>query len=118
MYIVQSLHYQRLSHNRHVHLHLSILFLTGSRFHFLFKDSNFELDFPDFTHVYILMPQYTKFRPHWLTKTDSEGRNMNKWLEQGENISTFKCTLCNTSDLDCSNQGWAAIVQHMKTEAH
>ncbi|CAF4396790.1 unnamed protein product [Rotaria socialis] len=55
------------------------------------------------------MPQYTKFRPDWLSKTDSEGRNVNKWLQQGEKVSTFKCTACHTSDLDCSNQGWAAI---------
>ncbi|CAF3349075.1 unnamed protein product, partial [Rotaria socialis] len=50
------------------------------------------------------MPQYTKFRPDWLSKTDSEGRNVNKWLQQGEKVSTFKCTACHTSDLDCSNQ--------------
>ncbi|CAM4756063.1 unnamed protein product [Rotaria magnacalcarata] len=99
-------------------LHLSVLFLSDSRFHLLFKNSNFEVDFTDFAHVRILMPQYTKLRPHWSTKTDSEGRNVNKWLKQGENISTFKCTLCNTSDLDCSNQDWATIVQHMKTKAH
>ncbi|CAF3961682.1 unnamed protein product [Rotaria sp. Silwood1] len=50
------------------------------------------------------MPKYTKFNPDWLNKTDSDGINVNKWLKQGENTSTFKCILCKTGDLDCSNQ--------------
>ncbi|CAF4117335.1 unnamed protein product [Rotaria magnacalcarata] len=64
------------------------------------------------------MPHHTKFSHNWLNRTDTEGRNVNTWLKQGDSISTFKCTLCKTCDLDCSNQGWAAIVQHMKTKLH
>ncbi|CAF5022603.1 unnamed protein product, partial [Rotaria sp. Silwood1] len=64
------------------------------------------------------MPKYTKFNPDWLNKTDSDGINVNKWLKQGENTSTFKCILCKTGDLDCSNQGWGAIQHHHQQIIH
>ncbi|CAF5043239.1 unnamed protein product, partial [Rotaria sp. Silwood1] len=33
-------------------------------------------------------------------------------------VLTYQCSLCKTGDLDCSNQGWGAISQHMKTKGH
>ncbi len=43
---------------------------------------------------------------------------MNKWLKERGKKSTFQCILCKTEDLDCSNQSWGAILQHMKTKSH
>jgi hypothetical protein len=64
------------------------------------------------------MPKNTKFNQAWLNKTDSDGVKSNIWLKEGENKSTFQCILCKTENLDCSNQGWDAICQHMKTKNH
>jgi hypothetical protein len=64
------------------------------------------------------MPKDTKFNQAWLDKTDSEGVKLNKWLKERGKKSTFQCILCKTEDLDCSNQGWGAIHQHMKTKGH
>ncbi len=64
------------------------------------------------------MSKNTKFNQAWLSKTDSEDVKLNKWLKEGENKSTFKCILCKTDGLNCSNQGWGAIFQYMKTKGH
>jgi hypothetical protein len=64
------------------------------------------------------MPKNTRFNETWLNKTDHDGVKLDKWLKRGEKISTFRCTVCNTGDLDCSNRGWSAISQHMKTKGH
>ena len=64
------------------------------------------------------MPKDTKFNLAWLEKTDCEGFKLNKWLKQGGNNSTFQCVLCKTRNLDCSNQGYGAVQQHMKTKNH
>ncbi len=64
------------------------------------------------------MPKDSRFNVVWLNKTDSDGIKLSRWLKQGENKSTFKCVLCKTGDLYCSNQGWCAILQHIKTKGH
>ncbi|CAF2061871.1 unnamed protein product [Rotaria magnacalcarata] len=64
------------------------------------------------------MPKNTQFNQCWLLKTDSEGIKLNLWLKPGGKKSTFRCIICKTDDLDCSNQGWGAISQHMKTKGH
>ncbi|CAM4967600.1 unnamed protein product [Rotaria socialis] len=64
------------------------------------------------------MPQVTKFKRAWLSRRDDNGDELNLWLKQGSKETTFQCTLCKTSDLDCANQGYSAIYQHMNTKNH
>ena len=64
------------------------------------------------------MPRDTKFKLAWLERTDSNGNHLTKWLVQGKTDTTFQCITCKTGDLECSNQGWSAISQHMKTKGH
>ena len=39
-------------------------------------------------------------------------------LKADSTSSTFKCSLCQTNELDCGNQGWKSIQQHMKNAKH
>ncbi len=64
------------------------------------------------------MPRDTKFNQAWLERTDSSGNQLHKWLTQGKTDTKFQCTLCKTGDLECSNQVWSAIQQHMKAKSH
>ncbi|CAM4808041.1 unnamed protein product [Rotaria magnacalcarata] len=64
------------------------------------------------------MPQVTKFKRAWLSRRDDNGDELNLWLKQGSKETTFQCTLCKTSDLDCANQEYSAIYQHMNTKNH
>ncbi|CAF4586322.1 unnamed protein product [Rotaria sp. Silwood1] len=64
------------------------------------------------------MPRDTTFNPCWLNRTDDDSIELSKWLTNGKTTKTFKCLLCKTNDLDCSNRGWSAIEQHMKTKNH
>jgi hypothetical protein len=65
------------------------------------------------------MPDHkTKFNETWLNKFDVNGNSVKTWLKKGSSETTFICSLCRTSDLDCSNKGWKAIEQHMQNEKH
>ena len=60
----------------------------------------------------------TSFNISWLSRSDINNDPVNIWLKKGSTQTTFKCTLCRTSELDCGNQGWKAIEQHMKNQKH
>ncbi|CAF4497738.1 unnamed protein product, partial [Rotaria sp. Silwood2] len=60
----------------------------------------------------------TKFNTDWLHRLDSNNDSVNIWLKQGSTPTTFKCSLCQTGDLCCGNQGWRAIEQHMNINRH
>jgi hypothetical protein len=64
------------------------------------------------------MPRDTRFNHVWLERTDTDGNSLNLWLKKDKKETTFQCLLCKTGDLECSNQGWSAIVQHMNTKGH
>jgi hypothetical protein len=65
-----------------------------------------------------LIVRDTKFNLAWLERTDSDGNQLHKWLIKGKKETTFQCILCKTDDLECSNQGWSAVYQHMNTKGH
>ncbi|CAF1386470.1 unnamed protein product [Rotaria magnacalcarata] len=58
----------------------------------------------------------TKFNRSWLNKLDSSGNLVKSWLKKGSSETTFICTICRTSDLDCSSKRWKAVEQHMQNE--
>jgi hypothetical protein len=60
----------------------------------------------------------TKFNTNWFSRVDSNNDPVKIWLKSGSSSSTFKCSLCQTHDLDCGNQGWKAVQQHMNNEKH
>ncbi|CAF1507253.1 unnamed protein product [Rotaria sp. Silwood1] len=60
----------------------------------------------------------TKFNLNWLSRLDENKDPVKIWLKAGPSSSTFKCTLCQTNELDCGNQGWKAVEQHMKNVKH
>ncbi|CAF4107403.1 unnamed protein product [Rotaria sordida] len=60
----------------------------------------------------------TKFNTDWLHRVDSNNDSVNIWLKKGSTPTTFKCSLCQTGDLSCGNQGWKAIEQHMNINKH
>ncbi|CAF1530611.1 unnamed protein product [Adineta ricciae] len=60
----------------------------------------------------------TKFNINWLSRFDDSKIPVKIWLKAGPSSSTFKCTLCQTNELDCGNQGWKAVEQHMKNVKH
>ncbi|CAF0979657.1 unnamed protein product [Adineta steineri] len=60
----------------------------------------------------------TKFNTGWLSRVDCNNDPVKSWLKSGSKESTFKCSVCQTTDLDCGNQGWKAIEQHMKNSKH
>ncbi|CAF2052116.1 unnamed protein product [Rotaria magnacalcarata] len=63
------------------------------------------------------MPEYKKkFNQSWLNKLDSNGNSVKTWLKQGLSETAFICTICRTSDLNCSIKGWKAVEQHMQNE--
>ncbi|CAF1524400.1 unnamed protein product [Rotaria magnacalcarata] len=63
------------------------------------------------------MPDYkTKFNRSWLNKLDSNGNSVKTWLKKSSPETTFICTICRTSDLDCSNKRWKTVEQHMQNE--
>lgn len=64
------------------------------------------------------MPKDTLFNHEWTSRTDKDGIKLSKWLKQGSTKSSFVCLLCKTNDLDCANQGWSSILQHMRTKKH
>jgi hypothetical protein len=64
------------------------------------------------------MPRDTRFNHVWLERTDTDGNSLSLWLKKGKKKTTFQCLLCKTGDLECSNQGWSAIVQHMNRKGH
>ncbi|CAF4273778.1 unnamed protein product [Rotaria sp. Silwood2] len=60
----------------------------------------------------------TKFNTDWLHRVDSNNDSVNTWLKKGSTSTAFKCSLCQTGDLSCGNQGWKAIEQHMNINKH
>ncbi|CAF2081799.1 unnamed protein product [Rotaria magnacalcarata] len=60
----------------------------------------------------------TKFNTSWLSRIDADDNPVKVRLKRGTTPTSFKCSLCQTSDLDCGNQGWRAIDQHMKVQKH
>ncbi|CAF4012810.1 unnamed protein product [Rotaria sordida] len=60
----------------------------------------------------------TKFNTDWLHRVDSNNDSVNIWLKKGSTPTTCKCSLCQTGDLSCGNQGWKAIEQHMNINKH
>jgi hypothetical protein len=60
----------------------------------------------------------TKFNTSWLCQTDVNNDSVKIWLKHGSTSTTFKCSLCKTTNLDCGNQGWKAIEQHMNNNKH
>ncbi|CAF1514152.1 unnamed protein product [Rotaria sordida] len=60
----------------------------------------------------------TQFNTDWLHRVDSNNDSVNIWLKKGSTPTTFKCSLCQTGDLSCGNQGWKAIEQHMNINKH
>lgn len=38
--------------------------------------------------------------------------------KRGSSETTFVCMICNTSDLDCSNQGWKSVEQYTQKQKH
>ena len=64
------------------------------------------------------MPRHSTFNQSWLSRTDTNRIELSKWLQRAKTTKAFRCLLCKTNDLDCSNRRWGAIEQHMKTNAH
>jgi hypothetical protein len=60
----------------------------------------------------------TKFSTSWLSRVDANNDPVNVWLKKGSISTTFKCSLCQTNDLTCGNQGWKAVEQHMNNSKH
>ena len=54
----------------------------------------------------------------WLSRVDANNDPVKIWLKTGSTSSTFKCSLCQTNELNCGNQGWKAIQQHMNNIKH
>lgn len=60
----------------------------------------------------------TQFNTSWLSRVDANNDPVKIWLKMGSTSTTFKCSLCQTSDLSCGNQGWKAVEQHMNIHKH
>jgi hypothetical protein len=60
----------------------------------------------------------TKFNLNWLSRVDANNDPVKIWLKTGSTSSTFKCSLCQTNELNCGNQGWKAVEQHMSNDKH
>ncbi|CAF0764829.1 unnamed protein product [Adineta ricciae] len=60
----------------------------------------------------------TKFNTSWFSRVDSDNNPVQIWLKSGSTETTFRCSLCQTNDLNCGNQGWKAIEQHMSNYKH
>ena len=60
----------------------------------------------------------TKFNTSWLSRVDANNDPVDVWLKKGSISTTFKCSLCQTNDLTCGNQGWKAVEQHMNNSKH
>src|SRR5579872_5396605 len=60
----------------------------------------------------------TKFNTSWLSRVDANNDPLNIWLKKGSIPTAFKCSLCQTNDLTCGNQGWKAVEQHMNNSKH
>jgi len=60
----------------------------------------------------------TKFNINWLSRVGVNNDPVKIWLKSGSTSSTFKCSLCQTNELDCGNQGWKAVEQHMNNDKH
>jgi len=60
----------------------------------------------------------TKFNPNWFSRVDPNNDSVKIWLKSGSTSTTFKCSLCQTTDLNCGNQGWKAVEQHMNNSKH
>jgi hypothetical protein len=60
----------------------------------------------------------TKFNLSWLSRVDDNNDPVKIWLKTGSTSSTFKCSLCQTIELNCGNQGCKALQQHMSNDKH
>ncbi|CAF3343714.1 unnamed protein product [Rotaria socialis] len=60
----------------------------------------------------------TKFNDSWLHREDDNKNPVKIWLTIGSKPTTFRCSLCRTNDLDCGNQGWRAVQQHLNNFKH
>lgn len=60
----------------------------------------------------------TKFNHNWFSRVDENNDPVKTWLKNGSTSTTFRCSLCQTDDLNCGNQGFKAVQQHMNNSKH
>jgi hypothetical protein len=51
-------------------------------------------------------------------KLDNTNKVCSRWLTKGKTTNSFRCIVCNTSDLSCANGGWSDLKRHFDRPKH